>query len=176
MSTTKIKTYVLIVSTDYPKTHKLAGEKTHFPEKILNNEFIYPLSDAITEWDLSGFEPKLHTIRANFLLWEKRIWEVHLGKAELSIRIWSGKPYNSKQIEICRLTHRNRIGVQKIEFSASGLMGMIKIDDGFPENGSYSISELAKNDGLSLEDFKEWFKNYDLSEPLVIIHFTSFRY
>lgn len=35
---------------------------------------------------------------------------------------------------------------------------------------------LAKNDGLSLEDFKAWFKGADLSEPMAIIHFTPFRY
>lgn len=35
---------------------------------------------------------------------------------------------------------------------------------------------LAKNDGLSLEDWIEWFKSYDLSEPMAVIHFTSFRY
>jgi hypothetical protein len=37
-------------------------------------------------------------------------------------------------------------------------------------------NELSKNDGLSLPDFKAWFKNYDLSEPMAIIHFTKFRY
>jgi hypothetical protein len=38
------------------------------------------------------------------------------------------------------------------------------------------IKELAKNDGLSLDDFKAWFKGYDLSKPMSIIHFTTFRY
>ena len=26
------------------------------------------------------------------------------------------------------------------------------------------------------DDFKEWFKGYDLSKPMAIIHFTAFRY
>ena len=38
------------------------------------------------------------------------------------------------------------------------------------------LIDLAKNDGLSLDDFKAWFKSYDLSQPMAIIHFTSFRY
>jgi hypothetical protein len=46
------------------------------------------------------------------------------------------------------------------------------------ENGtdSMEISELAKNDGLSENDFCEWFRKYDLSKPMAIIHFTNFRY
>ena len=38
------------------------------------------------------------------------------------------------------------------------------------------LNELAKNDGLTLPDFKEWFYKYDLSTPMAIIHFTKFRY
>ena len=36
--------------------------------------------------------------------------------------------------------------------------------------------ELAINDGLSLKDWTDWFKSYDLSKPLAIIHFTRYRY
>jgi hypothetical protein len=39
-----------------------------------------------------------------------------------------------------------------------------------------NFTRLAKNDGLSLKNFKEWFKKYDISEPMAIIHFTKFRY
>jgi hypothetical protein len=42
--------------------------------------------------------------------------------------------------------------------------------------GGFKLDYLAKNDGLSLDDFKEWFKGYDLSKPLALIHFTKFRY
>ena len=35
---------------------------------------------------------------------------------------------------------------------------------------------LAKNDGLSDDDFREWFKKIDFSKPMAIIHFTDFRY
>jgi hypothetical protein len=39
-----------------------------------------------------------------------------------------------------------------------------------------SLNLLSKNDGLSLKDFKDWFKGYDLSKPMTVIHFTKFRY
>lgn len=35
---------------------------------------------------------------------------------------------------------------------------------------------LARNDGLTLEDWREWFRGYDLSKPMAVIHFTKFRY
>ena len=29
---------------------------------------------------------------------------------------------------------------------------------------------------MSLDDFKAWFKGYDLHKPMAIIHFTNYRY
>lgn len=39
-----------------------------------------------------------------------------------------------------------------------------------------AIASHAANDGLSLSDWREWFKGYDLTKPMAIIHFTPFRY
>lgn len=160
-----MKTYVLTVSRVFPTTHKRKGEETGFISKIFaaikpNEDF----NDLI--------DPKIHTVRANYELWKKRIEQVQKGEAILSIRYWSGKPYNSKQVEICQLDKDSGIGVQKIELDPFGVN--YKIDDGkwIFDNGH----ELAKNDGLSLEDFKEWFRKYNLSKPMAIIHFTKFRY
>ena len=41
---------------------------------------------------------------------------------------------------------------------------------------SVTIYDLAANDGLSTNDWLDWFKNYDLTKPMAIIHFTKFRY
>jgi len=44
-------------------------------------------------------------------------------------------------------------------------------------NGKYiDFDKLAANDGLLTEDWYRWFKKYDLSKPMAVIHFTSFRY
>jgi len=163
-----MKTYVLIVSRVFPKTHKRAGEPTNFREKILEGE-------------------KIHTIRANFHLWAKRVEEVQRGEAIIAIRYWSGKPYNSKQLRICELDKYSGVGMQELRFEYN------RAEDhdyeGYDINQpllyprfcwekyhDINIIELAKNDGLSLDDFKEWFKGYDLSKPLALIHFTKFRY
>jgi hypothetical protein len=39
-----------------------------------------------------------------------------------------------------------------------------------------TLENIAVNDGLSYEDWREWFKDYDLSKPLAIIQFTKYRY
>ena len=157
-----MKTYVITLSRHFLANHKRAGEETHFKEKFL-------LGQGLTDYDTPSMA-KIHTIRANYPLWEKRIKEVQDGHAVLSIRQWIGKPYRSKQVEIARLTADNGVGVQKLEFY-NNTLGLCHI--GIVYQRKY---ELAHNDGLSFEDWKEWFKGYDLSEPMAIIHFTKFRY
>ena len=157
-----MKTYVITLSKHFLANHKRAGEETHFKEKFL-------LGQGLTDYDTPSIA-KIHTIRANYPLWEKRIKEVQDGRAVLSIRQWIGKPYRSKQVEIATLTAENGVGVQKLEFY-NNTLGLCHI--GIVYQRKY---ELAHNDGLSFEDWKEWFRGYDLSEPMAIIHFTKFRY
>ncbi|WP_233247057.1 hypothetical protein [Prevotella sp. oral taxon 376] len=92
-----MKTYVITLSRYFPANHSKAGMPTDFKEKFLKGE-------------------KIHTIRLNYPLWEKRIEEVQGGKAVLSIRQWAGKPGHSKQIEIARLTAKDGAGIQKLCF------------------------------------------------------------
>lgn len=146
----KMKTYVITLSQHFLATHKRAGEPTDFKEKFLNGE-------------------KIHTIRANYLLWEKRIKEVQEGRAVLSIRQWTGKPYRSKQIEIATLTAGSGVGIQLMELTndfAECIIG----------DHHHSYVTVAKNDGLHPADWLEWFSSYEFSKPMVIIHFTKFRY
>ncbi|HRH46903.1 MAG TPA: hypothetical protein PKY82_34975 [Pyrinomonadaceae bacterium] len=70
----------------------------------------------------------------------------------LNLRIWTGKPYCSKQLEIAlvkvvqtykfRIVHRNSLSsiyLDEVE---------CRID----------LETLAKNDGLEVEDFASWFR------------------
>lgn len=142
-------TYVLMVSVVFPKKHKKAGQSTGFPL-------------AIKHYD------KIHTIRANYKLWAKRFEKIRDGKAILSVRVWEGTPYRSEQLEIFKYDATHGIGIEKLEnpdnFAWATIEGK-KIDWGL----------VAKNDGLSFEDFCEWFKDSG-SEPMAVIHFTDFRY
>ena len=151
-----MKTYVITLSRYFLANHSKAEMQTGFKEKFLRGE-------------------KIHTIRANYPLWEKRIKEVQEGNAVLSIRQWTGKPYRSKQIEIATLTAKNGIGVQKLIFVGNDIMLPV-VEYGGNKFRSMDRYRLASNDGLSFKNWVDWFRGYDLSKPLAIIHFTKFRY
>lgn len=147
-----MKTYVLTVSQNFPKTHPRSGEPTNFPTAIQSGK-------------------KKHTIRGNYDLWAKRFEQINAGKAILSVRVWEGKPYNSKQKELFQLDKTVGIGLQKVLFDDYLYSCLI---DG--KRVSVSSALIPENDGLNTQDFECWFKGYDFSEPMAIIHFTDFRY
>lgn len=149
MNTENLKCYVLPISTAFPKTHERAGEPTEFQEKIIE-------------------EIKRHTIRANYPYWYKRIQKVIAGEAYISVRKWTGKPYVSPQEELFKFTKEDGVGIQKIQITDK----MIWIDG---KRTNVSLCTLANNDGLSIQDFKEWFKKIP-EHPMALIHFTGFRY
>jgi len=174
-----MKTFVLTVSRVFPLTHKRKGESTFFEGKLILGQKQYGNRNNLSEENISLAEfmlgcnqfPKIHTIRANYELWKKRIEQVQKGEAILSIRYWSDKPYKSKQVEICQLDKDSGIGVQKFKVN--------EFIDSFIDEKQFGFDGLdiiAKNDGLSFMDFDDWFKKYDFSKPMAIIHFTKFRY
>ncbi len=136
-------TYVLTVSEFFPSKHPKAG---------LPTGFINAISAKI----------KIHTIRGNYELWKKRVDKINAGKAILSLRYWTGKPYNSKQKEVFVF---EKMGIEKLHL---GLNNDI-------DNKSI-IRTIAHYDGLSVADFKAWFKGKDFTQPKAILHFTDFRY
>lgn len=151
-----MKKYIITLSKFFLKQHIRAGEETDFKDSFLKGK-------------------KVHTIRANYNLWEARIKEVQEGKAVLSIRQWSGLPYRSKQDEITELSKEDGVGIQKLTFNKDS-NGEFFLED-FDIDGKYiDFDKLAANDGLLTEDWYRWFKKYDLSKPMAVIHFTSFRY
>lgn len=151
-----MKTYVLTVSQSFPATHKNKGKPTGFIMKINN-------------------KTKLHAIRGNYELWKKRFEKIAAGEARLSVRVWTGSPYNyakdgSKQEEVFSFDRRDGIGLQKLQFDI--YLGWF-IDD---VDSDVNTSVLAANDGLNKEDFLEWFKEASFRDSMAIIHFTKFRY
>ena len=176
----KKKTYVLTLSEFFPKTHSKAGTPTGFKDKFTLGQ---SCPDCNETQDLSCEHisnctgcmrtflfPKLHTIRSNYPLWEKRIKEIQEGYAVLSIRQWSGNPYRSKQVEIAMLTAENGIGIQRLDIF--DFMRPAKVDS----SQLVDLTDLANNDGLSFSDWYHWFRLTDVIKPMVIIHFTKFRY
>lgn len=144
-----MKTYVLMISKEFPKAKWGPGRKTNFAWKIAQGE-------------------KKHTVRMNYELWRKRFEEIDKGNAMLSLRIWEGLPYNSSQFEIFKLYHTNGISLQKMIVKDE----KNAIVDDVPIN----LSEIAKNDGLEFCDFLKWFSEVQKGEELALIQFTRFRY
>ena len=148
---------VITFSRVFPAYHPKKGQPTHFVEKLwkslgnLNYQWdlvkVLQVSDALNvKMPYSEFEPKHHTIRAG------NRWKVG---DKFSPRVWSGKPYNSKQIIIA--PDITIVSVQKIEMDLNGI---------FSVDGKYldeiHFLELAKNDGLEFNDMINWFMpNYD---------------
>lgn len=171
-----MKTYYLTLSQTFPAKHPRHGQLTQFVDKFQNAR--YDATNVNSHYDVGmpNVGIKLHTIRANYPFWAKRFEKINAGEAVLSVRQWSGKPYRSKMIEIARLTKEDGIGIQRLEVTSNcfGINNWQHFDiDG---RGYMSINAIPNNDGLSREDWINWFKSYDISKPLAIIHFTNFRY
>lgn len=138
-----------MVATTFPSGHKRGGEPTGFIDAIRNKQ-------------------KIHTIRGNAALWYIKITQVINGHAYLSIRSWSGKPYRSPQIEHFRVYNCGIQFAQAIK-NAAGSKNWLTSGCEIEKNA------LAANDGLSVDDFDDWFKSND-EQSFAIIHFTKFRY
>ena len=142
----KLKTYIITLSKKFLQGHPRAGQPTNFRESF--------------EQGL-----KIHTIRCNYDLWAKRLDEVIAGRAVLSVRQWSGKPYGSKQEPPIRiLTKEDGVGYQKITHDELFFDSLL-----FDQNVAY-------HDGLNRTDFYNWFDHEKIEDPYIIIHFTSLRY
>ena len=164
MKEQKIKTYNIMLSRVFPKTHPRAGEDTGFKPKVFASFNNMPC-----------YLKKLHTIRANYPLWKERFDEVQRGEAVINLRQWLGEPYRSKTVLIKTLTADDGIGLQRLDFKMPdhGDLTFYVIDESMVFTTG---KELSHNDGLELQDWLDWFSDYDQSQPLAIIHFTPFRY
>ena len=153
MATEKKKIAVLTLSQQYQKGHPKAGLPTEFVEKLKSGT-------------------KLHTIRSNYELWAKRAEQINAGQMELSIRVWSGKPYRSQQVEVARLS---KLGVQRVEITRMGAdhEPAIMVDGKLIDQGA---AKLSQNDGLSYWDWYNWFLRGCGQFEGVILHFTDMRY
>lgn len=138
----------------FPKGHRKAGEATDFEAKVKDGR-------------------KIHTIRYNGNdVWAKRFKDISEGRKYLSLRQWTGRPYNSEQREIAKV---EKIGLQKVTmtYNSGDSIPQVWID-----GKAQDIETVAKNDGMTVEEFVDWFfgsrkENYFEG---VVIQFTDFKY
>lgn len=156
---------VITFSLDFPAKHPRRDQSTFFVEKVLNScdidyegndyyDTLEKLNPNIKPPVLRNFwgnvssdqyDEKHHTIRAG------NRWKVG---DKFSPRVWSGKPYASKQIQFAA-----DIEIKKIyRFHISG--GEYKIDEkvygGYSESDFELLELIGKNDGLNRHDLMDW--------------------
>lgn len=157
---------VITFSRYYPKGHPRAGEQTHFVEKIWRsfiadgelpkefNKYIDAyenLCSSIPGVDLmahpNSVDPKGHTIRAG------NRWKVG---DKFSPRVWSGRPYATKQITIAPDIEIKKIWDYETDFNGVPSINGFYMPEKIGDMDAWEL--LAKNDGLTLDDFIAWFR------------------
>lgn len=142
---------VITFSRLFPSYHPRKGESTNFVEQIWNglNKLKLPVpknTDVPSDflWSilpLANYGFKYHTIRAGnrFKVGDK-----------FSPRVWSGKPYRSKQIIIAPDIEIKKVWNFEVDVNGIYCINGLYIPEG-------TETEITKNDGLSNGDFFKWF-------------------
>lgn len=154
---------VTTFSRYFPAYHSRAGEPTNFVLQTLRSllHWSAPLPDNISEcvpgletedvafWMSGNYPAKHHTIRAGK---SAKVGDV------FSPRIWSGRPYASKQIQFAPDITLYR--VFDFELVLTDDAPLVVIDgEVYCQALTHSprMKALAANDGLSAADMLEWF-------------------
>ena len=153
-----------MIAKEFPQTHYLSGVETGFRKNIV----------LTVRFPDQFLKIKLHTIRGNWPLWRERFQKIENDEAYLSLREWSGKPYRSKMTKIMDLYKSDGIGLEKLTMAQPA--SIVSPGDKLERFEIVAEDKIALYDGLLIDSFKEWFKDYPDHEPRAIIHFTDFRY
>lgn len=140
---------VITFSRNFPATHPRKGEPTYFVEKLHRSLDLGVSEKTLVSKELSYYfnfavfgscEPKHHTIRGG------NRWKVG---DKFSPRVWSGRPYMTKQIIIAP-----DIEIKKIWNISCDLDGVFYLDR---KQFDVTSSDITVNDGLTTDDFLSWF-------------------
>lgn len=159
----------IMFSRYFPLYHTKAKQATYFPERILQQQKVDYFGVEYREllWELNANQDKEKLCEA---FWES-LWDLETGSQEqlpkshtirggwrfkkgekFSPKIWTGRPYNSPKIQFLPDMEIKSIWA----FEITPLDGIV-----MPEiQATTHIEMVANNDGLTLPDFKSWFKNF----------------
>ena len=148
---------VITLARHYLQGHPKAGQPTYFVSSLWNS--LYPIAiplgvptrefgDDYTIWELgSGKCKKHHTIRFG------RRWKTG---DKASLRVWSGKPYASKQIAITPDVTLKVINIL-VDYDRRTIFNEL-YNIALLAAHSKKLQVIAANDGLSPQDFLDWFQ------------------
>ena len=159
---------VIIFSREFPKGHRNQGKPTFFVEKILKSFgeetvkiesiAVAKAFEALTNDNPNAFEQRQNLHFARIMSFDAKYHTIRNGNRwkvgdKFSPRVWSGVPYRSKQIIIAP-----DIEIVKIWQIKMRIIGEDKLWQFYSQNKESTITDIAKNDGLSYSDFADWFK------------------
>ncbi|MBC7642122.1 MAG: hypothetical protein H7174_07270 [Flavobacterium sp.] len=159
---------VITFSRVFPKGHIRQGEQTNFVEKIWKslytnticpdnlNDYINNYMDKLSTEILPYYATisKKHTIRNGNRFKKGNFF---------SPRVWSNKPYQSKQIIIAPDTEI--VQVYDIEIFLNNEIHINGVH--FATFGSENCHLIAKNDGLEMKDFISWFSKLPFKGQII---------
>lgn len=180
---------VRTLSRVFMKGHPKQGQPTYFVEYFLNSIGI--------DFDDFSYLKQLHLLNKKSLdsgkltfLQLKKFWYSLCGKKikkghtlragnhfkagdMISVRCWSGAPYNSTQIILAEDVEIKSVYNVKIINDPGGRMhSRMHIIWADGKNDGYdrllSIGEVAKNDGLKFRDFTAWFNKLPFTGQIIV--------
>jgi len=164
---------IVLLSKVFFSAHPNAGTLTDFRQKVESGE-------------------KIHTIRANYDYWCKKLNTLSDKGGNLCIRQWKDKPYRSPQEEIMTVSS-DIAHIQQLQFTKHVNINSGHTFTALVDGKEVPISLLAKNDGFGNDwiNFVKWFDTlfiaadvdehivclpHDVTLNFAIIHFTKFSY
>lgn len=150
---------VLTFSRTFPKGHPKAGAQTYFVEKIWNS---FRNSSYCLPYDMAKFAENYPFKGDEYLQACQRIKTIgskhhtirngHRFKPGdmVSLRVWSDKPYRSPQIEFAQVEVKK---TWDIKIAIGHTWWSFHIDNKLIND----VEPIAINDGLTIDDFIEWF-------------------
>lgn len=164
---------VLTFSRTFPAYHPKAGQPTNFVEQIYNsigmdftnrrwigmlNEINPDQKEILAGFVFGGIDYKVSGIKRHTIRSGNR-WKVG---DKISLRVWSGKPYQSKQIIIAPDIEVKKVWPVEIEFFGGSFYVQLPVKKNHWT--LLSAGDVAKNDGLEVHDFIDWFKVHPKSK------------
>lgn len=152
------------LSQYFLKGHKKYQQPTFFPEMFLNSlclsytsfeyfRLLINFNDHIPPNRIAEFYENL-----NPEIKQSKHHTLRLGKhfsenEKISIRTWLGKPYNTQQLILAPSIHLKRVyNIQLGKYLNGELVAILN-------DKKININTLSVNDGLTTEDFNEWFNS-----------------
>ncbi len=165
---------VITFSRYFPAYHPKAGKPTYFVEQIYNSfnvealgqEFIAPFDDEIRQLNrhlpYAIVDEFMKSLRSRVDFMDKKYHTARSGHRwkvgdKFSPRVWSGKPYNSKQIILAPDIEVKSVFDLQLQYISRPFV-TYKNDRGFEESYPEGTRILmAKNDGFTDDkDFDCW--------------------